>query len=74
MALDHLLREQGDDLLLESGGWILLESASDPSLRARVVDYSTAWVAVSEQSGWSVAVREASTMVVTMVEDSEGLS
>lgn len=72
MALDHLLREQGDDLLLEDSGWILLESASDPSFRARVEDFSGVLVTCLEGSGQSVRFVEASEGSVRWVDYSEG--
>lgn len=72
MALDHLLREQGDDILLENGGWILLESASNPSIRVRVEDLGGPFVVFLEQSGWSVRLEEGSAALVGVVEASEG--
>lgn len=72
MSLDHLLREQGDDILLESGGWILLESATNPSVRVRVEELGGPFVALLEQSGWRVRLEEQSAALVTVVEASEG--
>ena len=72
MALDHLLRELGDDLLWEDGGWILLESASDPSFRARVEDFSGVLVTCLEGSGESVRFEDGSEAVVRWADFSEG--
>lgn len=72
MSLDHLLREQNDDLLLEDGGWILLESATNPSVRVRIEDMSGPLVALLEQSGWLVRLEEGSASLVAVVEASEG--
>lgn len=72
MPLDHFLLEQGNDLLLESGGWILLESATNPSVRVRVEDLGGPLVALLEQSGWSVRLQEKSASLVAVVDASEG--
>lgn len=74
MALDHLLQEVSDDLLLEDGGWILLESASNPSFRARVEDFSGSYVECLERSELSVRFIESSGSSVTFVDMSEGVS